>query len=580
MKNRCFSVLLAFILFLQFSVIAFAVGDPNADGGGGGMGAGTTTNFWNTGNDGIRITVINVETGLPHRAPVDYSRNVQSQNILHFGKYSKIDYRNGRSISLSTSSYICKTPPMSLPTIIMSNTGSNIEAVKQYLCSEGVADMVAKDVGMTLENLISGDYKLLFEPIAYFTFMGNYMAMTAHEAALYDQLVRADPYYQSLGVNLRNRMLYLSHQNLPLAIFLELPDLGFPAYSGTTSEPVSNEVIISSLGMGTVSYEEPPEPEAANTEYRVNTEVITSVTLHTTREINHDSPARVTFRVGSQIYTMSNIVIPAGESQVVWFKWRTPSTPQTVRIEVNTNRGYLDINEIVANVVDLNRNPPPDPQANDRNDGFTTSSTPSNPQRTSARWTVWRMIWHPYWVWIPEWVWHDFGYGNGYWRDHGYWWDLGWYEGFTLDIYTAAFTGSSNITPDNRVPTASGNTMKSGYGVNNRVTSSVTSNAPNSHIAGAQTAVSYFPEFNYKTYWRLLDLTTSGLNPILEFKRNQYSTYNQRSHFSPIWFSDGIYTIYTYLYDAWTPAGMLSMNLNDFVTISGSLYDDWQISPK
>ena len=34
------------------------------------------------------------------------------------------------------------------------------------------------------------------------------------------------------------------------------------------------------------------------------------------------------------------------------------------------------------------------------------------------------------------------------------------------------------------------------------------------------------------------------------------------------------YTIYTQVWDTWTH-GMLSINLNDYVSIQGSLYDDW-----
>ena len=34
-------------------------------------------------------------------------------------------------------------------------------------------------------------------------------------------------------------------------------------------------------------------------------------------------------------------------------------------------------------------------------------------------------------------------------------------------------------------------------------------------------------------------------------------------------------TIYTQVWDTWTPDGMLSINLNDYVSIQGSLYDDW-----
>ena len=99
------------------------------------------------------------------------------------------------------------------------------------------------------------------------------------------------------------------------------------------------------------------------------------------------------------------------------------------------------------------------------------------------------------------------------------------------------------------------------------------------HYTYGQTAVSYFPEFGYGTYWRLLERLTSGTTARFQFAKNIYSTYNQRVHFSPVWFPDGSYTVNTHVMDIWTPAGMLAMNLTDDVTISGSLYDDWHIAP-
>jgi hypothetical protein len=106
------------------------------------------------------------------------------------------------------------------------------------------------------------------------------------------------------------------------------------------------------------------------------------------------------------------------------------------------------------------------------------------------------------------------------------------------------------------------------------------SSAPTSYYTCAQTAVTYFPEFIYKTYWRLLDLTADGDSSTFAFKNNIYSTYNRKVHFTPVWFPDGKYTAFTYLEDAWTPAGMLSMNLNDYTTVYGSVFDDWHVGPK
>ncbi|MBQ7775134.1 MAG: hypothetical protein IJ379_04350, partial [Lachnospiraceae bacterium] len=122
-------------------------------------------------------------------------------------------------------------------------------------------------------------------------------------------------------------------------------------------------------------------------------------------------------------------------------------------------------------------------------------------------------------------------------------------------------------------------TIKSGYGVNISVNASA-STSQSSATTPPQTAVSYFPEFYYKTYWRLLEKTSGGYHAGFEFRNNHYSTYNRRTHFTPIWMPDGTYTVYTYLLDCWTPDGMLSVNLTDSVQISGDLWDDWHIAPQ
>lgn len=137
-----------------------------------------------------------------------------------------------------------------------------------------------------------------------------------------------------------------------------------------------------------------------------------------------------------------------------------------------------------------------------------------------------------------------------------------------------------NLQPDAKVPTAYSKTMKSGYGINLNVNSNLSSNAPSSSITGAQNAISYYPEFNYKTYNRVLEMITAGYSSSFQLRKNKYSTYNQRVHFTPIWYPDGIYSVYAEVIDAWTPEGMLSVNLNDYVNIKGSLYDDWHIGPQ
>lgn len=562
--KRIFAFFLSLLLILgicPMSALADTGGSGNVDGGGGSMGQGTSQNSWNPGMDGVRVTVIYSETQKPASASIDLTSKTPAIKI-HFGKVSKIQYRDGSSISPTTSSYVYYNPAITMPRII--STGSSkasIEAIKKYFCDEIIVRYIAELTGISYDDLITEKYKLLLEPIAYFKHNGVMYAMTAHEAALYDN---------QTGGALRRTMTSLTHKNLPLAMYLEYSDLGFAAYSGPTNKTCSNDTIIAYLGMGIVRFEEQPpeqpEPTDYDYEYRVDTDVITPVTLYAGSEINPDGPATVTFTIKGSTYRMNNIVIPEGDSQLAWVKWHTPSEPQDITITVRTNRGTLSQTTIKAKVVDLSGNDPPDPKATDTAGSWQPSSVPSREEKSYAAWSVWWAQWHPYWVW------HSTG------DDDGYWVDEGWYD-FFRDNYSASMTATTRIEPDEKNPTASGSTMKSGYGINNTVTATVSTSAPMSHYTYGQTAVSYFPEFNYTTYWRLLDWLSSGKTARFQFAENIYSTYKQRVHFSPVWFPDGSYTVNTHVMDIWTPAGMLCANLTDSVTISGSLYDDWHIAP-
>jgi hypothetical protein len=556
------SILLVLVLLvsLLLPVMAYAEGEGNIDHGGGGMGNGTSENYWNPGDEGVRITVIRTKDRIAVTSPIDFT-NKRPDNIqLHFGKYSKLAYSNGQVLTPNTHTYSYINPSKAMPRIISSGSGqASIEEIKSYFTDELVIRYIAEVTGMNYDVLINGQYKLLLEPIAYMTFGGIKYAMTATEAALYDR---------QLNGGLRSKMVSLSHKNLPLAMFLETQDLGYPAWDGSTTTAASNADIISSLGLGIVRFNEaepePPEVTAYDYEYRVNTEVITSVTVRG-GQADPDHPVTVRFTIGGQTYTVSGVYYPEGDSQLVWVRWTTPSTPQTMTIHVSVSGGgSASQGTITAKIMDISGNDPPNPVADDRNDSYSGASVPNNAQKTYASWGVWRPWWHSYWVWHGT-------EEDGYWCDHG-WWEFDWIA------YTASLSASMSVVPDAKNPTASGKIMKSGYGINQAVTANVSINQ-SSAVTEAQTAVTYFPEFQYKTYWRLLERTSRGYSSKFEFASNKYSTYKRRTHFTPIWFPDGSYTPYTWLIDCWTPAGMLSMNLTDSVTIRGSLWDDWHIAP-
>ena len=581
--KRILALILSVVLMLGIAVPAYAIGDENIDSGGGNLGNGTSTSYWNPGMDGVRISVVETSSHAVIGNTIDWSNKMPGTNVIHFGKISKLSYNSGASLRPIVGGYTCIRPAQSLPRIISSGSyPASIDAIRSYFTDEQVIRAIAGYVGMDFDTLICGDYKIVIEPIAYLVYGGANYAMTATEAALYDKTVDGD---------LRYWMGSLTHQNLPLAIFLEEADLGYPAWSGSTTSKVSNDQIISSLGIGIVRFNdelEPPEIDEFDYEYRVDTDVITSVEV-SGGQSDPDNPVTVQFVIEGSTYTVSNVYYPEGDSQLVWVKWHTPEEPCVCTIRVRVQGGGTAQSTITANIVDLDGNDPPNPVADDRNDDFTLVSIPEKEEVTSASWGIWSPWWQENWVWVENWekCWHTDRWTDSegkshtdrwyHWVDNGWWEDQGWWE-FDYNAYTAGLTATMVITPDSLSPTASSSALKSGYGIQQSVTASV-STTQSSAVTAAQNAVTYFPEFNYEGFWRLLDRSISGKRSTFTFKDNPYSTYNRPTHFTPIWYPDGSYTPYTWLLDCWTPAGMLSMNLTDSIRISGDLWEDWHIAP-
>ena len=151
--------------------------------------------------------------------------------------------------------------------------------------------------------------------------------------------------------------------------------------------------------------------------------------------------------------------------------------------------------------------------------------------------------------------------------------------------YSVSMSAEAAISPSDYCKTAtysesSGKyTMKSGYGIQISVDAHLSGDTQ--YCTGSQTANVLFPEFNYNRH------STTLYNRLLEksggsfvFRKNKYSTYNDRVHFTPIWFPDRKnYTVYVEVFDVWCPAGQLSVRLTDQIFINGNVYDDWHIAP-
>ena len=216
---------------------------------------------------------------------------------------------------------------------------------------------------MDFDIFSGGDYKLLLEPMAYYTFQGVMIATTATEAAMYDEQVN--------GL-LRTKMTSLSHKTCHLPCFLKwvIWDI---LHGGKYYKSSINADIKSSLGLGIVRFTEQPEPPIVSTydyEYRVNTEVITSVMI-SGGQSDPDRPTRVSFIIDGRTYNVGIYIIQVETLSLHGVKWTTPDTEQDMVIDVVVSGPGNTINSIInVKIVDLDKNPPPNPVADDRNDSF------------------------------------------------------------------------------------------------------------------------------------------------------------------------------------------------------------------
>ena len=606
--KRLIPVALSFLLCVQ----AFAIGEGNMDGGGGDMGQGNKGNRWLLGDDGVRITVVDAKTEKPKTTPVDFTNKSPNVNTNHFGKKSKINYRNGSKLNWINGNYTYKNPTHSLPRIISENGRGNIEAIKRYFADEQILRDYCKIVGtIKYDDLISGKYKLLIEPIAYFKFGGVDYAATAHEAALFDQVTKG---------KLSNAIGQLTRKNLPLALFLQTADLGFSAWNGTKNGIVSNSDIINYLGLGIVKFKDDPNApnvpsvETPDFEYHTDIDVYTSFKISSSSDITSPKPKSkeapspsgkpptVTIQIGSIKTETINYYVPAGEETTVFVKWHTPKEPQDIPIKVTvTGGGSLNTkSECTARIIDIVENEPPDTKAEDKppTKRWKAPPLPAKSEVTDLSWVVYDC---KGWKWIENWVdrghretdsWTDSDgktHTSSHWVSN--WVDEGWYEhkGFDeLKYNVKLLNAKATLKPDKYCRTAKQKgkdlwEIKSGYGLQLEVSANVGGGSSTHNIkigerTDIQNCVAVFPEFNYQTYNRFL-IPKSNQKNCFEFKENQYAYNPAPIHFTPIWFPDNSkYWVRAYVFDVWTPGGMLYTSADAFVDINGDCYDDWTVT--
>lgn len=582
---------------------------------------------------------------------------------VFLGTESKMNYQKGSSLSAQIAPTVVTDNPPAIPI----THGGNINAVKSYFGDTktlmGLIDGFAIQKGTSRESMvenikftIEGERKnypaeeilpikindqyqnkvpwlIVYEPviISYLRDRVTTLAFTATEYALAQKL----GYFNFRSGSDGQYISGMTHSDLPNSIFLEESWFGYPVTPALPDNVYWDlDRIIAGGGWGMRLLKANAVNVVENDtvydyEYRVDTDVITSVRIYASDDITPDNRQKseaaynnptkntATVTISANGYSKSTeVVIPSGGSELVWLKWHTPSTPSDVMIQVNISGnsaakidGTSRSATLIGKVVDLSLSEPPNPTANDRNDQFVMPNIPVKAEKITANWGVYDCNWIPNWVWHPKWEWesdwekdyytyyhsydcadsdedgiNDYCPGhrryrwvdNGEWVDHGHWVDEGHWE-YDYTNYYASLTGTMSLVPDGKSPTAKNDVMKSGYGVNTNVSTFPMTNAPSSHVTNAQNVITYFPEFKYETYWRLLDSIGYGE---FAFKENKYSTYKSRVHFSQLWFPDGKYTVYAEIIDMWTPEGMLRINKNEDVTINGDLFMDWHIAPK
>jgi hypothetical protein len=315
-----------------------------------------------------------------------------------------------------------------------------------------------------------------------------------------------------------------------------------------------------------------------NGTYRKGSTVIVSATCFSDRDILPSSPAAVTLlatyqkKVGSGQSTETitsqtkNVIIPSGESNLVWFELTLPETgyfsdaislsctitpPDNMSGIEKTNHKTIDISEHIKRSA-------PNPRFEDR--APHSYSVPLRPDCTSRSitWNVW------------EWI------GNS----------------FQNKTYSVSLAAHASLEPDSTAGYRSYSsvtglwTTRSGYGLTTQLTVSIDN--VDDAVVGSAKADAYYPEFKYSVdadrssnlLLDSMDLSSGKLKHTFVFAPNLSTISGNRMHMTPIWFPDGKYTVHYQIYDIWTPGGELTASENATIYIDGNMYDDSYVSPK
>ena len=324
-------------------------------------------------------------------------------------------------------------------------------------------------------------------------------------------------------------------------------------------------------------------------------------------------------------YTQS-IAIPQNGQAVSWVRWRTPSKPCLVFLDITTNSedAVLRTKEMIFEIIDEKTLYPPNAEATDRNDDFDPPDKAygswNDGSETENSWATFNYTWHYYWVWgcrrtqdddgnLTEWGttehWDEDYVCDAHTcpdnaenhtcptgRCHSIQQDWGWVEWTkvihtaTLEVENVELVRSKNSPNTNN----SNYSIKSGYGIEANVNTYITNkvdntnkaiNYNNKEITPVQVLETYMPEHEFKKYTIVSKDDSYYPDKTLHFPVNPYSQFEQHCHFTPVWYPDSDYVMGLRIGHCYTPAGELFICINDTkININGNVYDDWHIAPE
>lgn len=637
-----------YLLFVLTSVqakpdINLGSKDSNDNGGTGEVGT-----YWKTGDYGVRFTVVKRKTGERIARSIDYFKlnDFKSSAIWHTGGNNKLEYIYLKNKSFERDNkqpyyskgigYAFWRPKKDDLWNVISTRSTNKTSLKdikrKYLSSDTFLKKIAKDMGggMTLDKIKSKENTLMFEPIYYFHMDGKYYALTATEIGLYDIKAIAEG-----KKTLRVYHTTFSHKAIPVSAFLKKDRYNISRYKGR-AKLFTNKELVLQMGIGMVSGKGgekkiKPKLRVPDYTYRVDTDVYTSVLATAGNDATPDNPIRVEFDIpGVGKLNSGDVYVPKGMTQLVWVKWHTPKEPAEMNIKATIRHsGYNITKDIYVDIEKKVLWEPLNPKADDTKPinltDFDMEYRPSDSEITNSvkqekqSWSIWETTYQPNGDFIGwDGVTITDGKGNPIGVNYYPKYDNDPYYSFGKHEYGTSYApDGSSVTHivDGRTPTEpkkfsvklddsvmdvrpartanranpDERYVKSGYGIEADISVKV-SGSGIGNCTGFQSARYFFPEFNYKKYWRWgerIEIKTGfqELREKLILPKNNYSytgykgTSDGRFHFLPIWYPDGIYDVYAEINDCWTPAGEIRSNLTGEINCKGALWDDWHIQP-